>query len=54
VTYVDFAGRPYVQQVRTDETLRFGLDRFVTGLAFDFVGYGFPSAIPPLTFERLL
>jgi len=54
VTYVDFGGRPYVQQIRTDETLRFGLDRFVAGLAYDFVGYGFPATLPPLTFERML
>jgi hypothetical protein len=54
VTYVRFGGRGYVQQIATDDTLRFGIDRFVTGLAFDFVGYDFPATIPPLTFERLL
>jgi hypothetical protein len=26
----------------------------VAGLAYDFVGYGFPATLPPLTFERLL
>jgi hypothetical protein len=54
VTYVRFDGRGYVQQIATDDTLRFGIDRFVTGLAFDFVGYDFPASIPPLTFEHLL
>jgi hypothetical protein len=54
VTYVKMDGRSYVQQIRTDDTLRFGLDRFVTGLQYDFVGYAFPTSISPLTFERLL
>jgi hypothetical protein len=54
VTYVDFGGLAYVQQVRTEETLRFGIDRFVNGLQFDFVEYAFPADIPPLTFERFL
>ena len=54
VTYVALAGRSYVQQVRTEETLRFGLDRFVNGLQFDFVGYAFPDAIPSIAFERLI
>jgi hypothetical protein len=54
VTYVKMDGRSYVQQIRTDDTLRFGLDRFVTGLQYDFVGYEFPASISPLTFERLL
>jgi hypothetical protein len=54
VTYVKMDGRSYVQQIRTDDTLRFGLDRFVTGLQYDFVGYAFPDSISPLTFERLL
>ena len=54
VTYVKMDGRSYVQQIRTDDTLRFGLDRFVSGLQYDFVGYDFPASISPLTFERLL
>jgi hypothetical protein len=54
VTYVTLDGRTYVQQIKTDETLRFGLDRYVTGLSYDFVSYAFPEAIPPITFERLL
>jgi len=54
VTYVKMDGRSYVQQIRTDDTLRFGLDRYVTGLQYDFVGYEFPASISPRTFERLL
>jgi hypothetical protein len=54
VTYVDFQGRPYVQQIKSDDELRFGFDRTVTGLQFDFVGYDFPATLPALTFERLL
>ncbi len=54
VSYVKMDGRSYVQQIRTDDTLRFGLDRYVTGLQYDFVGYEFPASISPLTFERLL
>jgi hypothetical protein len=54
VTYVEFNGRGYVQQIRTDETLRFGIDRYVSELQYDFVGYEFPETLPPIVFERLL
>ncbi len=54
VSYVEFDGRNYVQQIRTDDTLKFGLDRFVNGLQFDFVQYAFPDSIPYQTFQRLL
>ncbi len=53
VTYVQMDGRPYVQQIKTDETLRFGIDRFVSGLEYDFVGYAFPASIDPLEFRSL-
>jgi hypothetical protein len=54
VGYVNFDGLGYVQQIRTEDTLRFGADRFVSGLQFDFVGYAFPNDIPALNFERFL
>ena len=54
VTYVEFAGRSYVQQIHTDETLRFGLDRYVSGLQFDFVQYDFPQSLPDVTFARYI
>ncbi len=54
VSYVEIEGRNYVQQIHTDETLRFGLDRFVSGLQYDFVQYAFPGLIPDMTFRRFL
>lgn len=54
VAYTQIAGRSYVQQIRTDDPLRFGLDRVVTGMQFDFVGYGFPDSLPRMTFDRML
>ena len=54
VAYTAIDGRYYVQQIHTDDTLRFGLDRAVTGLTFDFVGYEFPSTLPIMTFQRML
>jgi hypothetical protein len=54
VTYVDLDGRPYVQQIKTDDTLRFGFDRYVSGLEYDFVQYDFPPTIAPLEFSHLL
>ncbi len=54
VAYTAIAGRYYVQQIHTDDTLRFGLDRAVTGLTFDFVGYDFPTTLPIMTFQRML
>lgn len=54
VGYTRVDGRSYVQQIRTDDPLRFGLDRVVTGLEFDFVGYAFPRDIPAMTFQRML
>jgi hypothetical protein len=52
VSYVPVDGRFYVQQIKTEDTLRFGLDRYVDGLEFDFVQYGFPETIPDLAFRR--
>lgn len=54
VGYTRVGGRSYVQQIRTEDPLRFGLDRVVTGLEFDFVAYDFPTALSPMTFARLL
>ena len=54
VTYVKMEGRPYVQQIKTDDTLHFGVDRPVSGLEYDFVEYAFPSSVSPLEFQRLL
>ncbi|MBD5657602.1 MAG: hypothetical protein IAI50_20840 [Candidatus Eremiobacteraeota bacterium] len=52
VDYVTFAGRVYVQQIHTDEMLRFGADRNVAGLQFDFVSYEFPASLPDMTFAH--
>ena len=54
VTFVDFGGLAYVQQIRAEDTLRFGLDRYVSGLEYDFVDYSFPESMSPLEFDRLL
>ncbi len=54
VAYTPIAGRYYVQQIRTDDSLRFGLDRVVTGLEFDFVAYELPVSLPAMTFQRML
>ena len=54
VTFVDFGGLAYVQQIRSEEMLRFGVDRYVGGLEYDFVDYSFPAAISPMDFDRLL
>ncbi len=54
VSYVNIEGRDYVQQIRTADTLRFGLDRFVDGLQYDFVQYAFPASIPDLTFRQFM
>jgi hypothetical protein len=54
VTYVPIEGRYYVGQIKTDDQLRFGADRFVTGLQFDFVQYAFPQTIPSVLFDRFL
>jgi hypothetical protein len=54
VSFVDFAGLAYVGQIRTEETLRFGVDRYVNGLEYDFVDYSFPADMSPMEFDRLL
>jgi hypothetical protein len=54
VTYIDLDGHRYIQQIRTDDQLRFGMDRFVSGLQFDFVQYDFPPDVPEMMFERYL
>jgi hypothetical protein len=54
VTYVKVDGRYYIGQVKTDEQLKFGADRYVDGLEYDFVQYEFPPSIPEMTFQRYL
>jgi len=54
VSYVKVDGRYYVGQIKTDDQLKFGADRYVDGLEYDFVQYEFPADIPPLTFEHFL
>lgn len=54
VNYVPIDGYYLVGQIKTADQLRFGIDRFVGGLQFDFVQYEFPDTIPPLTFEHYL
>ncbi len=54
IGYTRIDGRTYVQQIHTDDPLRFGLDRVVDGLEFDFVAYEFPATLPNMTFERML
>lgn len=54
VDYTTIDGRTYVQQIKTTQTLRFGLDRYVAGLEYDFVSYEFPPTLPDYEFDRLL
>jgi hypothetical protein len=54
VSYVPIGGQYYIQQIRTDEVLRFGLDRKVSGFTFDFVDYALPPTLPDYLFEKLL
>jgi hypothetical protein len=51
VTYVPLDGRWYVAQIRTDESMRFGLTT-IDEFEFDFVDYHFPAEIPNYTFEK--
>jgi hypothetical protein len=53
ITYVPLGGRMYIQQIRTDDALRFG-ERHVSQVRLDFVDYRFPHDVPAFTFERLL
>ncbi len=54
VTYAYLDGRAYVQQIKTADTLRFGLDRYVDGLEYDFISYEFPPAVASFEFDRML
>jgi hypothetical protein len=54
VSYVPIGGRYYVAQIKAADQLRFGMDRYVSDLEFDFVQYEFPATLPPMTFERYL
>ncbi len=54
VTYVQIGGRYYIRDIRAGDALRFGMDRTVSDLRFDFVGYDFPATIPETIFRRLL
>jgi hypothetical protein len=54
VTYIALGPRYYIQNIRSAEPLRFGMDRTVTDLEYDFVSYDFPSTIPNALFQKLL
>jgi hypothetical protein len=54
VTYIALDSRYYIQNIRSAEPLRFGMDRTVTDLEYDFVSYDFPSTIPNALFQKLL
>jgi hypothetical protein len=54
VRYIAIGDRYYIRDIRTIDPLRFGMDRTVSDLEYDFVGYDFPATIPDITFRRLL
>jgi len=51
VAFTPIAGRYYGQQIRTDDPLRFGLDRVVTGLQFDSSPTSFRRRFPKRRFS---
>ena len=51
VEFVPVDGRTYIQQVRTDDDLHFGIER-IAHMQLDFVDYRFPADVPAYTFER--
>jgi hypothetical protein len=53
VRFVPLGGRLYIQQISTDDTLRFG-ERRIAAVQLDFVDYHFPESVPKFTFERWL
>ena len=52
--YVAVAGRRYLEQIKSEAPLHFGLDVTIPQMEFDFVDYHFPATVPDLTFEHLL
>jgi hypothetical protein len=50
VGYVPIGGRYYVQQIKSDAPLHFGLDTVIPAMEFDFVDYRFPTNLPVGTF----
>jgi len=54
IGYAPLDGRYYVQQIKSDEPLHFGVDTVIPAMEFDFVDYHFPADVPRYTFEKLL
>jgi hypothetical protein len=54
VRYIAIGDRYYIRDIRSSDALRFGMDRMVSDLEYDFVGYDFPATIPDVTFRHLL
>jgi hypothetical protein len=50
VDYVPIAGHYFVQQIKSDDPLHFGLDTVIPAMEFDFVDYRFPTNVPVGTF----
>jgi hypothetical protein len=49
VEYVPLDGRVYIQQVRTEQDMHFGIDR-IAHMKLDFVDYRFPKDVPDYVF----
>jgi hypothetical protein len=50
VEYVPLDGRIYIQQVRTEQDMHFGIDR-IAHMKLDFVDYRFPKDVPDYMFQ---
>jgi hypothetical protein len=51
IDYVPLAGRIYIQQVRTEQDMHFGIDR-IAHMKLDFVDYRFPKDVPDYLFQQ--
>lgn len=54
IVYVPIDGLYYLQQIKSDEPLRFGLDTVIPAMEIDFVDYHFPATVPAIEFQHLI
>jgi hypothetical protein len=54
IAYVPIDGLYYLQQIKSDEPLRFGMETVIPAMEIDFVDYHFPASMPAIEFQHLL
>ncbi len=54
IDYVPIEGHYYLQQIKCDTALHFGVDTTIPQMEIDYVDYHFPATVPAIEFQKIL